>query len=165
LIEEPKELEYPYISSEESIMAKEAEGEVHNVNGEKNRIEGGRGRGGGRARGDQDPFGFPIFDKDTNLTMKNISPSILPNFHGKISECPKTFLFEIEVLCRSYDYLHDAQKLKLFPATLKDSTLKWFMSLGMNSITTWAQMKEAFLEKYRYYCMPHNIRDEVLKMK
>ena len=136
MIEELEELEEkldnpvvePNIYSEESIMAEEGEGEVHNINGEQHRIggEGGGNRGGGRGRGREDlkSFGFPILDEDTTLTMKNISPSILPNFHGIRSEDPKTFLFEFEVLCRSYDYLHDAQKLKLFPATLKDSALK-----------------------------------------
>ena len=93
MIEEPERLEEHYISSEESIMAEEWEGEVHNVHGEKNRIGGrGRGRGGdrnrgqGRGRGKKNPYGFPILDEDTTLTMKNISPSILPNFHGKINE-------------------------------------------------------------------------------
>ena len=113
MIEEPEELEGPYISSKESIMAEEGEEEIHNVNGEQNRIGGGRGRGGGgdrgrgggRGRGNQDPFGFPIFVEDTTLTMKNISPSIIPNFHRKRSKDPETFLFEFEVLCRSYDYL------------------------------------------------------------
>ena len=147
MIEEPKELEEagnpilepkPYISSEESTITGEGEGEVHNVNGEQPRIDGGRGgnrgggRGGGRGRGrgediNPEPFGFPILDEDTTVTMKNISPYILPNFHGLRNEDPETFIFEFEVLCRSYDYLHDAQKLKLFPTTLKDATLKWFM--------------------------------------
>ena len=45
LIQEPEELEEPYIGSEESVMAEEGEGEVHNVNGEENRIGGGIGRG------------------------------------------------------------------------------------------------------------------------
>jgi len=158
LIEESRESEEHYISSEESIMA-EGEGEIHNVNDEESRLGerrgrgrgggGDRNRGGGRGRGNQDPSGFPILDEYTTLTMKNISPSILPNFHGKRNEYPETFLFEFEVLCISYDYLHDAQKLKLFPTTLKDSTLKWFMSLEVHSITTWVQMKEAFLSKYR----------------
>lgn len=161
LIEEPEILEEHYISSEESIMAKEREGQVHNVHGKEDRI-GGRGRG--RGRGNQDPSRFPNLDEDTTLTMKNISPSILPNFHGKRNEDLETFLFEFEVLCRSYDYLHDAQKLKLFPATLKDSTLKWFMSLGVHSITTRGKMKEDFLGKYIYYCMPSNLKDEVFKM-
>ena len=60
--------------------------------------------------------------------------------------------------------MNHAQKLKLFPATLKDSALKWFMSLGVHSITTRGQMKEAFLGKYRDYCMPSNLKDEDFKM-
>lgn len=146
-------------------MAREGEGEVHNLNGEQPRIGGGRG--GGRGSGEDinpEPFGFIILDEDTTVKMKNISPSILPNFHGLRSDDLEKFLFEFEVLCRSYDYLHDGQKLKLFPATLKDATLKWFMSLGINSIRTWKQVKTTFLEEYKDYCMPHNIKDEVFKM-
>lgn len=103
MIEETEGLEEHYISSKESIMVEKGEAEVHNVYGKEDRIGGrgrGRGRGGGRGRGNQDPSGFPIRDEDTNLTMKNISPSILPNFHGKRNEDPNTFLFEFEVLCR-----------------------------------------------------------------
>jgi len=74
------------------------------------------------------------------------------------------FLFEFEGLRKSYDYMHDAQKLKLFLVTIKDSTLKWFMSLGMNFIRTQTHMKEDFLEKYKDYYMPHNIKDEFFKM-
>lgn len=189
LIEEPEELEdvenpilepepESYISSEESTMVGEGQGQVHNLNGEQPRI--GRGRGGGRQGGGRgggreggrgrgyninlEPFGFPILDEDTTITTKNISPSIFPNFHGLRSEDPETFLFEFEVLCRSYDYLHDAQKLKLFPTTLKDAVLKFFMGLGINSIRTWEQMKTSFLEKYKDYYMPHNIKDGVFKM-
>ena len=131
-----------YISSEESIMAGKGEGEVNIVNCEQPRIGGGRGgnRGGGRGigggrergegrgrgggKGDPKPFRFPFLDEDTTTTMKNISPSILPNFHGLRSEDPETFHFEFKVLCKSYDYLLDPQKLKLFPTTLKDATLK-----------------------------------------
>lgn len=76
MIEEPEESEEPYLSSKEPIMDEEWEGEVHNVNGEKNRIGrgggrgggGDRGRGGSRRRGNKDPFGFPIFDEDATLT-------------------------------------------------------------------------------------------------
>ena len=58
MIEEPEELEekldnpvvQPDIYSEESVMAEEGEGEVHNVHGEEDRI-GGRGRGIARGRG------------------------------------------------------------------------------------------------------------------
>ena len=88
-----------YISSEESTIVGEGEGEVNNVNNEHLRTEGGgpriggggrgRGIGGGRGRGregegdrgEPNPVGFPIYDEDTTTTLKNISPSILPNFN------------------------------------------------------------------------------------
>jgi len=72
--------------------------------------------------------------------MKNISPSSLPHFHGLTTEDPNTFLFEFAVICQTYDYTNDEQKLKLFPSTLKDASLRWFMGLPRDSITTWAQM-------------------------
>jgi hypothetical protein len=61
--------------------------------------------------------------------MKNIPLSELPNFHGLSSDNPDEFLFEFDMLCRSYDYISNAQKLKLFPTTLKGNALRWFMSL------------------------------------
>jgi len=96
--------------------------------------------------------------------MKNISPSILPNFHGVRHEDPKTFLFKFEVLCICYDYFLDFQKLKLFLDTLKDRELKWFMGLKTHTIRIWEEMKNVFLDKYNVYCMPHNLKDEVFKM-
>jgi len=59
-------------------------------------------------------FGFPIVDEETHTTMKNISPSVLPNFYGLRSEDPETILFEFEVLCKNYGYLEYSQKLKWF---------------------------------------------------
>ena len=62
--------------------------------------------------------------------MKNIPLLSLPSFQGMIEEDLETFLFEFDVLCRSYDYTKYAQKLKLFPTTLKGAALRWFMGLG-----------------------------------
>ena len=73
----------------------EGEGEI--LNGENVIFGGGRGRGRGnvgrgrRNREIDSSFGFPIVDGDTISTMKNISPSVLPNFHGLKSEDPETF--------------------------------------------------------------------------
>ena len=89
-----------------------------------------------------------------NVTMKNIPPSSLPTFYGKSNEDPNTFLFEFNILCRSYNYLQDAHKLKLFPATLKDSSLRWFMGLGEFTMRTWDDMKNSFLQKYQEHCKP-----------
>jgi hypothetical protein len=66
----------------------------------------------------------------TNINIKNIPLSSLPTFRGMSTEDPDLFLLEFDILCRSYNYLDDAQKHKLFPATIKDSALTWFMILG-----------------------------------
>ena len=106
-------------------------------------------------------FRFPIQD----VTMKNIPPSSLPTFYGKNNEDPDTFLFEFDVLYRSYNYLQDAHKLKLFPATLKDSSLRWFMGLGEFTIRTWDDMKTSFLRKYQEYCKPKDSRHDIFKIQ
>jgi hypothetical protein len=80
-----------------------------------------------------------------NETTFGFHPPSTPTFYGKINEYPNTFLFEFDILCRSYNYLQDAKKLKLFLATLKDSALRWFMGLGESNIRYWEGMKDYFL--------------------
>jgi len=45
-------------------------------------------------------------------------------------------MFEFDVLCKTYDYASSKQKMNMFPITLKDATLHWFMSLARGKITT-----------------------------
>ena len=81
LVEEPENFEV----SEETTMAEERE---TGLGGGRGRGRGGGGNnGGGRGniggnRDGDNSFGFPIVDDDSRATMKNISPSVLPNFHG-----------------------------------------------------------------------------------
>ena len=107
---------------------------------------------------------FPIRETNGDMKMKNVSPLDLPHFHGLTTEDTDTFLFEFVVLCRTYDYAEDEQKLKLFPSTLKDAALRWFMGLPENSITTWAQMQQAFNAKYRDYCRSKETKGEIFRM-
>lgn len=93
-----------------------------------------------RGNGERIEGTFPIRETNGDTKMKNINPSTLPHFHGLTTEDLNTFLFEFVVICRTYDYAEDEQKLKLFPSTLKDAALHWFMGLPDNNITTWAQM-------------------------
>ena len=79
---------------------------------------------------------FPIRETNGDTKIKNISPSALPHFHRLTREDPNTFLLEFVVICRTYDYAEDEQKLKLFPSNLKDVALRWFMGLPSNNITT-----------------------------
>jgi hypothetical protein len=110
-------------------------------------------------------FGFPILDLMPNVNMKNIPPSVLPNFRGMVTEDPYAFLFEFDILCRSYNYVDDAQKLKLFPTTLKDSALRWFMGLEDYSIRSWEDMKSTFLKKYQDYCRTRDSHNDIFKMQ
>jgi hypothetical protein len=96
--------------------------------------------------------------------MKNIPLSALPNFHGLSTKYPDEFLFEIDILCRSYDYTTTAKKLKLFPSTLKGNVLRWFMSLGGENISTWIQMRQLFLHKYEDYYRTRECREELIKL-
>ena len=69
-------------------------------------------------------FGFPILYLTRDISMKNIPPSTLPHFHGMTSEDPDSFLFKFDILCHSYNYIIDAQQLKLFPTILKHTSLR-----------------------------------------
>jgi hypothetical protein len=110
-------------------------------------------------------FEFPILDTTQNVNMKNIPLSTLTTFYGKRIEDPYTFLFEFDILCRSYNYLQDAQKLKLFHATLKESALRWFMGLGESSISSGEAMKDIFLKKYQDYYKSKDSRNGIFKIQ
>lgn len=97
--------------------------------------------------------------------MKNINHSILPTFHGMSVEDSDAFLFEFDILCRSYNYIDDAQRLKLFPATLKNVALRWFMGLGEYTIRSWDEMKKTLLKKYQDYCKSKDSKDDIFKMQ
>jgi hypothetical protein len=56
--------------------------------------------------------------------MKNILPSVLPNFFGLSTEYPNAFMYEFDIICRTYGYTNNAKKFHLFPATLKGYALK-----------------------------------------
>jgi len=90
-------------------------------------------------------FEFSIKGSNEETKMKNIPHSSLPDFHGLPKEDIDTFLFEFNVLCRRYGYVLDAHKLKLYPTTLKDVALCWFMGLGRDNIYTWDQTTKTFL--------------------
>ena len=62
---------------------------------------------------EEDPLGFPIQDIDGSVHMKKIPPSFLPKFYGIRLEDPETFLFEFEIVYRSYGYLLKTQKTEI----------------------------------------------------
>ena len=113
----------------------------------------------------QPTFPFPLPSLVTNANLKNIPPTTLPKFYSLATEDPDTFLFEFDILCHSFDYNIDAYKIKLFPATLKESALRWFMGLGANAAGTWDEMQTLFLEKYKeYYKASCSRGDDIFKI-
>ena len=96
--------------------------------------------------------------------MKNISLLVVPHFHGKFIEDPDGFLFGLDILYWYYDYTSSERKLKLFLSTLKNSSLCWFMSLGVETVWTWDQMKQLFLGKYQEYYRTKGKREELFKI-
>jgi hypothetical protein len=107
-------------------------------------------------------FEFPIRDLEGVVQMQSIPPFDLPNFHDLENEDPHAFLFQFELLCRGYGYFTNNQKLKVFPLTLKGTSLRWFMSLGGNSIQTWEDMKYVLFQRYQDYC---KVNDDIFGMK
>lgn len=96
--------------------------------------------------------------------MKNIPSLVLPNFYGMSSEHPDSFMFEFDTLCRTYGCTDDTHKLHPFPATLKETALKWFMGLQEHSITSWEEMKKIFLKKYQAYCRPRDSKEYIVRL-
>lgn len=66
--------------------------------------------------------------------------------------------------CVEFMAITDAEKLKLFLANLKGVALRWFMGLGLASISTWNYMKETFLSNYQDYCRTRDVRVEIFRM-
>lgn len=96
-------------------------------------------------------FPFPIPTQQGNQNLKNIPTVALPKFYSLITKDPETFLFDFDILCRSYDYTTNGHKLKLFPSTLKEAALRWFIRLGTNAVADWNAMRNLFLSKYKEY--------------
>jgi hypothetical protein len=61
--------------------------------------------------------------------------------------------------------LDDAKKLKLFPANLKDFSLRWFVGLPKYSIRSWKDMRTTFLKRYKYYCRTRDSQNDILKIQ
>lgn len=92
---------------------------------------------------------FSIGDIRCDAPMKPIPLRELPYFHCLFSEDLGTFLFKFDVIYWEYDYIFYAQKLKIFLATLKGTTLRWLMGLGGKYITTWDDIKTIFLKSMK----------------
>lgn len=56
-------------------------------------------------------FQFPINNPIDDTRLKFIPPIVISIFLGHPHEEPNLFLFEFDVMCRTYDYTMDAHKI------------------------------------------------------
>lgn len=83
--------------------------------------------------------------------IKSSTIQMLPPFHGLTHDDPYKHLNEFLEICstvRIQNFTNEALMLRLFPFSLKDKAKHWLNSLPANSITTWDQLQQRFLEKY-----------------
>ncbi|KAI3683909.1 hypothetical protein L1987_84424 [Smallanthus sonchifolius] len=77
--------------------------------------------------------------------------NVLPHFHGMVTEEPYTHLAEFTAICSTIgDENFDQSEVKprLFLFSLKDRAKQWFVTLPANSIHTWEEMQQVFLDEY-----------------
>jgi len=110
-LETPEHIEEPVEKLEETEDTEDRASESGKQPMEDNNdgLFGGGCRGEGRGENSLSTLEFLIGDLPRGTSpMKNIPLSALPNFHGLSSEDPDEFLFEFDILCRSYDYVNPA---------------------------------------------------------
>ena len=83
--------------------------------------------------------------------MKSEMIRLLPVYHGVESDNPYSFMRDFEDVCSGFlstgSPLHIIC-LVLFPFALKEKAKIWFHSLAPNSIFTWEDMRNEFLNKF-----------------
>lgn len=113
----------------------------------------------------QPTFPFPLPILITNAYLKNIPTTVLQKFYGLANKDPDTFLFYFDRIFCVFDYNNDSHKLKLFPAALKESILRWLMGFGANVAGTCDEMQTPFLEKYKEYSKENYSRgDDIFRI-
>src|SRR5438045_8152480 len=84
-------------------------------------------------------------------------------FSGFPSEGPNQHLIDFLETCdlvKSKGVKSDAIRLRLFKYSLKDKARSWLQSLEAGSITTWDELKKAFLQHYCPMAKSEKLRGE-----
>ncbi|XP_021986179.1 GATA zinc finger domain-containing protein 14-like [Helianthus annuus] len=106
----------------------------------------------------------PIVCKRRMFDCKPHYINILPNFNGRSNDEPYTHLAEFSAICSTiwgHDFALEEVKLRLFQLSLKDKAKQWFLTLPANSIRTWGEMQQVFLDEYYSMVKTNDARDEI----
>ncbi|KAL5762934.1 hypothetical protein ACOSP7_019198 [Xanthoceras sorbifolium] len=102
-----------------------------------------------------------------NIPQLDFKPGmiqLLPTFHGLDSENPYLHIREFEEVVATFHSqpnVLDSIRLKFFPFSLKDKAKSWLYSLRPRSIGTWAEMTEAFFNKYFPHHKTNNLKRQI----
>ena len=94
---------------------------------------------------------FPALPSGTRFELKTGVVQLLPKFSGLATEDPIQHLDEFLEVCASMkpsDITDDQMRLRVFAFSLKDLARDWYHSLAPGSVTTWVELKKAFLQKF-----------------
>ncbi|XP_027166611.1 uncharacterized protein LOC113769410 [Coffea eugenioides] len=111
---------------------------------------------------------FPALAENTAFELKSGLIQLLPSFHGLSGEEPHKHVKEFEVVCSSMKppgVTEEQIRLRAFPFSLKDAAKDWLYYLPAGSITTWAQLKKKFLEKFFPASRAASLRKEICGIK
>ncbi|XP_035830067.1 uncharacterized protein LOC118479576 [Helianthus annuus] len=122
-------------------------------------------------RGVNDRFRPVVTENDSPIVcerrMFDCKPhyiNILPYFNGRSNDEPYTHLAEFSSICNTiggHNFALEEVKLRLFQFSLKDKAKEWFLTLLANSIRTWGEMQQAFLDEYYSMAKTDDARDEI----
>ncbi|KAJ9548124.1 hypothetical protein OSB04_020667 [Centaurea solstitialis] len=108
--------------------------------------------------------------KKTDGKMVKINKGLIKmintiSFDGEPSGNPYQHLEAFEDICELVNTKEDEVKLRVFPFTLTNKAKDWFKQLLPGSITTWDDLKSAFLSRYFPISKAHKIRAEIHNFK
>ncbi|KAJ9547297.1 hypothetical protein OSB04_019840 [Centaurea solstitialis] len=108
--------------------------------------------------------------KKTDDKMVEINKGLIKmintiSFDGEPSGNPYQHLEAFEDICELVNTKEDEVKLRVFPFTLTKKAKDWFKQLLPGSITTWDDLKSAFLSRYFPISKAHKIRTEIRNFK
>nr|XP_027093523.1 uncharacterized protein LOC113713915 [Coffea arabica] len=111
---------------------------------------------------------FPTLAENTAFELKSGLIHLLPSFHGLSGKEPHKHVKKFEIVCSSMKppgVTEEQIRLKAFPFSLKDAAKDWLYYLPAGSITTWAQLKKKFLEKFFPASRAASLRKEICGIK
>src|SRR5581483_5264176 len=87
------------------------------------------------------------------------------SFDGGPSGEPYQHLEEFEDICDLFNTTADEVKLRVFSFTLTNKAKDWFKRLTPGSITTWEDLKSAFLSRFFPLAKVNKIKAEIRQFK